>query len=341
MAWRLGVDSGGTFTDVCLFNDETGQLEIWKTPSTPEDPSRGIAEVVTEGLDRVGAQIADLSFFGHGTTVATNALIELRGAKTGLITTDGFRDLLEIGRQKRPNLYDMMANKPPELASRDMRIEVPERVRADGSVDTQLDLDAIVVAARAFKAADVKSVAICFLYAFLNPDHENAARAVIAKEMPDVFISVSSAVAPEFREFERLSTTVVNAFLGPVMQSYISRLDDRLTQTGILISPHLTQSNGGVIGFEAASLFPVRTLLSGPSTGVVASQVIAEKAGYNNLITFDVGELRATWPCWSIDPARKPARPTYKAIPSRRQCLTSTRSARAEARSLASIAVGC
>ncbi len=289
MAWRLGVDSGGTFTDVCLFNDETGQLEIWKTPSTPEDPSRGIAEVITEGLDRVGAQIADLSFFGHGTTVATNALIELRGAKTGLITTDGFRDLLEIGRQKRPNLYDMMANKPPVLVSRDMRIEVPERVRADGSVDTQLDLDAIVVAARAFKAAEVKSVAICFLYAFLNPDHENAARAVIAKEMPDVFISVSSAVAPEFREFERLSTTVVNAFLGPVMQSYISRLDDRLTQTGILISPHLTQSNGGVIGFEAASLFPVRTLLSGPSTGVVAAQVIAEKAGYNSLITFDVG----------------------------------------------------
>ena len=289
MAWRLGVDSGGTFTDVCLFNDETGQLEIWKTPSTPDDPSRGIADVVSAGLNRVGGKIADLSFFGHGTTVATNALIELHGAKTGLITTDGFRDLLEIGRQRRPNLYDMMAYKPPILASRENRIEVPERIRADGSVDTPLDLQAVGEAARALQAAGVQSVAICFLYGFLNPEHEKAALAVVAENMRDVFISVSSAVAPEYREFERLSTTVVNAYLGPIMQSYISGLDDRLTQAGMDIAPHLTQSNGGVIGLEAASLLPVRTLLSGPSTGVVAAQVIAEGAGFDNLITFDVG----------------------------------------------------
>ena len=174
MAWRVGVDSGGTFTDICLFDDETGHLEIWKTPSTPDDPSRGIAEVVSQGLQRVGGQMADLSFFGHGTTVATNALIELRGAKTGLVTTDGFRDLLEIGRQKRPSLYDMMADKPTPLVTRDMRIEVPERVRSDASVETALDINAVRRAIEIFKAASVEAVAVCFLYGFLNPDHENA-----------------------------------------------------------------------------------------------------------------------------------------------------------------------
>ncbi|PTQ73327.1 hydantoinase/oxoprolinase family protein [Celeribacter persicus] len=289
MAWRIGVDSGGTFTDVCLFDEETGKVEIWKVSSTPDDPSRGITAGVVEGLDQVGATAKDLSFLGHGTTVATNALIELRGVKTGLIVSDGFRDLLEIGRQKRPNLYDMFAEKPEQLVSRDLRREVPERLHHDGTVDVPLDEAALRTELKALATQDIKSLAVCFLYGFLNTEHEELAKRVIAEELPDVFVSTSHDVAPEFREFERLSTTVVNAYLGPVMHRYIRRLKDRLTEIGLEIAPQLTQSNGGVIGFDTAANLPVRTVLSGPSTGVVAAQAIGKMAGFDNIITFDVG----------------------------------------------------
>lgn len=289
MTWRIGVDSGGTFTDVCLFDDETGKVEIWKVSSTPDDPSRGITQGVVEGLEQVGAEASELGFLGHGTTVATNALIELRGVKTGLIVSDGFRDLLEIGRQKRPNLYDMFAEKPEQLVSRDLRRQVPERLKFDGTVDVPLDVDALRTEVRALAKEDIKALAVCFLYGFLNTEHEEMAKKVIAEELPDVFVSTSHDVAPEFREFERLSTTVVNAYLGPVMQRYIRRLKDRLDEIGLKIAPQLTQSNGGVIGFDTAADLPVRTVLSGPSTGVVAAQAIGKMAGFPNIITFDVG----------------------------------------------------
>lgn len=289
MAWRIGVDSGGTFTDVCLFEDETGKLDIWKVPSTPDDPSRGIARGVSEGLEQVGATAPAVAFLGHGTTVATNALIEHKGVLTGLIVTDGFRDLLEIGRQKRPSLYDLHADKPEILVTRDLRFEVAERLRNDGSIEIPLDVNAVRVAARRLKALGVKAVAICFLYGFLNPVHERAARRVIEEEIPDAFVCTSHEVAPEFREFERLSTATVNAYLGPVMKRYIHRLQERFAALGLTVEPNLTQSNGGVIGFDAAAELPVRTVLSGPSTGVVAAQAIGRMAGYENLITFDMG----------------------------------------------------
>ncbi len=289
MAWRIGVDSGGTFTDVCLFDEDSGKVEIWKVSSTPDDPSRGITTGVVEGLDQVGKTARDLSFLGHGTTVATNALIELRGVKTGLIVSDGFRDLLEIGRQKRPNLYDMNAEKPEQLVSRDLRREVPERMKYDGTVDVPLDEAALRAELRTLASQDIKSLAVCFLYGFLNTEHEELAKRVIAEELPDVFVSASHDVAPEFREFERLSTTVVNAYLGPVMKRYIRRLKENLAQIGLEIAPQLTQSNGGVIGFDTAANLPVRTVLSGPSTGVVAAQAIGKMSGFDNIITFDVG----------------------------------------------------
>lgn len=289
MVWRIGVDSGGTFTDVCLFEDETGKLDIWKVPSTPDDPSRGIARGVEEGLEQVGGTAAAVGFLGHGTTVATNALIEHKGVPTGLIVTDGFRDLLEIGRQKRPSLYDFHADKPEILVTRDLRFEVAERLRSDGSIEIPLDLEAVRFAARQLKARGVKAVAICFLYGFLNPVHEIAARRVVEEEIPDAFICTSHEVAPEFREFERLSTATVNAYLGPVMKRYIRRLQERFAALGLAVEPNLTQSNGGVIGFDAAAGLPVRTVLSGPSTGVVAAQAIGRMAGFDNLITFDMG----------------------------------------------------
>lgn len=289
MVWRVGVDSGGTFTDICLFEDETGTVDVWKVSSTPDDPSRGIAEGVAEGIARVGAAAGEIGYLGHGTTVGTNALIQHRGVKTGLITTDGFRDLLEIGRQKRPDLYDLAADKAPVLVARDLRLEVPERIRHDGTVETALDEQAVREAARALRAAGVEAVAVCFLYSFVRPAHEARVQEILAEEFPGVFVCASHEVAPEFREYERLSTAVVNAYLGPVMRAYIERLARRFEELGVGVKPHLTQSNGGVIGFEQAARLPVRTVLSGPSTGVVAAQAVGTMAGLPDLITFDMG----------------------------------------------------
>ncbi|MBV9783099.1 MAG: hydantoinase/oxoprolinase family protein [Acidisphaera sp.] len=289
MAWRIGVDSGGTFTDACLFEEGSGRVEVWKLASTPDDPSRAIAQAVEQGLDRVGAAAETVAYFGHGSTVGTNALIQHRGVPTGLITTAGFRDLLEIGRQTRPDLYDFQVDKPPVLVARNLRLEVPERVRHDGTVETALDERAVREAARALKAAGVAAVAICFLYGFIRPEHEATARRIVAEEFPEAFACASHEVAPEFREYERLSTAVVNAYLGPIMQGYISRLGERLAQLGLAARPHLTQSNGGVIGFEQAARLPVRSVLSGPSTGVIAAQALGRMAGLADLITFDMG----------------------------------------------------
>ncbi|MBN8929589.1 MAG: methylhydantoinase [Rhodospirillales bacterium 69-11] len=289
MAWRIGVDSGGTFTDVCLFDDSSGQVVVWKVSSTPDDPSRGIAQGVAEGVDRVGAAPGAVGYFGHGTTVATNALIQHRGVRTGLITTEGFRDLLEIGRQKRPDLYDLQIEKPPTLVPRDLRLEVPERLRHDGTVEIPFEAEAFRAAVRRLKDAGVQAVAVCFLYSFVRPAHEEDAARILAEEFPEAFACVSHQVAPEFREFERMSTAVVNAYLGPVMRRYITRLGDRLREMGMTATPHLTQSNGGVIGFDQAARLPVRTVLSGPSTGVVGAQEIGKMVGIPDLITFDMG----------------------------------------------------
>ncbi|TCQ96737.1 hydantoinase/oxoprolinase family protein [Neorhizobium sp. JUb45] len=289
MVWRIGVDSGGTFTDVCLFEENTGEVKIWKVSSTPDDPSRGITQGVEEGIREVGITAADVAFLGHGTTVATNALIQGRGVETGLITTDGFRDLLEIGRQKRPDLYDIQADKPDTLVSRDLRIGVKERILSNGETETSLDEEEFRSAVRELKKAGVKSVAVCFLYSFLNSEHEAIAGRILEEEFPEAFSALSHKIAPEFREFERMSTTVVNAYLGPVMKGYVNALSGKLKNLGISVAPQLTQSNGGVIGFDAAADLPVRTVLSGPSTGVVAAQAIGRMTGIENLITFDMG----------------------------------------------------
>ncbi len=292
--WRVGVDSGGTFTDICLFDEDEGRVEVWKVSSTPDDPSRGIAEGVEQGMRRVAPENGDkpassVAYFGHGTTVATNALIQHRGVATGLVTTDGFRDLLEIGRQKRPDLYDLTADKPPTLVPRALRMAVGERVRHDGSIDQPLDEAAVREAAKALKKAGVKAIAVSFLYGFVRPEHEARAVEIIREEYPEAFVCSGHEIAPEFREFERLSTVVLNAYLGPVMKSYIDRLSPRLEALGMEATPHLTQSNGGVIGFSTAAAMPVRTILSGPSTGVVAAQAVGELAGFPDIITFDMG----------------------------------------------------
>jgi N-methylhydantoinase A len=289
-AWRVGVDSGGTFTDVAIADEATGAVRVWKVPSTPDDPSRAIAAGVVQGLsEAAGAAPSQVTYFGHGTTVGTNALIQGRGARTGLITTDGFRDLLEIGRQRRPHLYDLQCDKPPLLVSRDLRLEVVERMRHDGRVEKPLDESGVRDAARRLKAAGVASVAICFLYAYLDPRHEARAAEIVREEMPEAFVTASHEVAPEFREFERLTTTVVNAYLGPVLSRYVARLGPRLDETGLRCPRQLTQSNGGVMSLATAQAQAVRTVLSGPATGVVGALEVGARAGFRNLITFDMG----------------------------------------------------
>jgi N-methylhydantoinase A len=288
--WRVGVDSGGTFTDICVVDESSGDVWVWKVPSTPDDPSRAIVFGVVDGLRATTRDSPHaVSYFGHGTTVATNALLQHRGATTGLVTTEGFRDLLEIGRQRRPHLYDLQTDKPPVLVPRALRIEVPERVRHDGRIETALDEAAVRAAARTLKAAGAQSVAVCFLYCYVDPRHEQRVRRIVEEEFPEAFVTCSHEVAPEFREYERLSTVVVNAYLGPVMDSYIARLGPRLTEAGVRVPPHITQSNGGVMSFETARAQPVRTLLSGPATGVVGGLEVGVLAGFRELITFDMG----------------------------------------------------
>src|SRR6266540_6769178 len=288
--WRVGVDSGGTFTDICLVDETSGEVRVWKVPSTPADPSRAIALGAVEGLrEAAHGAAADVSYFGHGTTVATNALIQHRGATTGLITTEGFRDLLEIGRQRRPHLYDLQADKPPVLVPRALRLEVAERMRHDGHLATPLDEEQVRAAVRQLERAGAQAIAVCFLYCYVDPRHEQAVRRIVEAEYPDVFVTCSHEVAPQFREYERLSTVVVNAYLGPVMAGYLARLGPRLAEAGVRVPPHITQSNGGVMSFETARAQPVRAVLSGPATGVVGGLEVGRLAGLRHLITFDMG----------------------------------------------------
>jgi N-methylhydantoinase A len=331
--WRVGVDSGGTFTDVFLFDEEDGRIEVWKVPSTPEDPSRGIAQGVEEAMRRAlpgqdELPCASVVYFGHGTTVATNALIQHRGVRTGLITTEGFRDLLEIGRQKRPDLYDLQADKPPTLVPRDLRLEVPERVLHSGEVATPLDEQAVRAAARRLRSAGVEAVAVSFLYGFVRPDHERRALAILREELPDAFLSAGHEIAPEFREFERLSTVVLNAYLGPVMAGYIDRLSPRLAALGMAATPHLTQSNGGVIGFATAAAMPVRTVLSAPRPESSARRRSAARPDCRTSSPSTWAGPRPTWPLLQNGQCSLASRRRCTAIRSRRRCSTSIPSAR-------------
>ncbi|HSK62686.1 MAG TPA: hydantoinase/oxoprolinase family protein, partial [Pyrinomonadaceae bacterium] len=274
---RVGVDTGGTFTDFVF--DQNGQIHLFKVPSTPADPSRAIRQ----GLDQICLKIrVPLSRIEvvHGTTVGTNALLQRRGARTALITTAGFEDVLEIGRQARPELYNLNAVKPEPLVPNELRIGVNERVVASGEVIQQLnddDLDEIV---QKLKQAGVESVAVSFLFSFLHPQHEQQVeKAIEALGLP---ISISSRILPEYREYERTSTVVINAYLQPLMGRYLKRLSSGFDL-------RVMQSSGGSISAEMAAVEPVRTILSGPSGGGVGALRAAEAAGLKNIITFDMG----------------------------------------------------
>src|SRR5689334_19491370 len=211
--YRIGFDVGGTFTDFTLHNTATGELRHFKVASTPTDPSEAIETGLRSLIAELKAEPTQVSFIGHGTTVATNMVIERRGVPTGLITTRGFRDVLEIGRQVRPHLYDYTVRTPPPLVPRERRLEVTERIDAAGTVLHELDEAEVAAAAEALAAQGVQAIAICFLHSYLNDSHERSAAAIVRTRLPDVYVSTSSDVLPEFREFERFSTTTINAYI--------------------------------------------------------------------------------------------------------------------------------
>ena len=267
MSWIIGVDVGGTFTDFFAFNEDDGDLRVAKRPSTPDDPGRAILEGLQEMAERENIDLSSVSRFSHGTTVATNALIQRKGAPVALVTTKGFRDLLEIGRQTRPHMYDLNKDRPPPLVPREHRLELTERMTADGTVHREIEegeLDEIIAS---LKESGAESCAVCFIFAFLNPAHEQAVAERLQAALPGLRLSLSSEVQPEFREYERFTTTVINAYLQPVLSRYIERLEAGLRENLPSAKLGINQSSGGLMSPERTIQFPVRTALSGASGG--------------------------------------------------------------------------
>ena len=293
MSWTVGVDVGGTFTDFYALNEATGEVRVGKRPSTPGDPGQAILRGLREVADEHAIPLAEVHRFSHGTTVATNALIQRKGGTVALITTKGFRDLLEIGRQVRPHMYDLYKDQPPPLAPRRHRFELDERIDAAGDVLRAPDDDSIDAVVNAVKESGAEACAICFLFGFLNPAHERKVAGALRREAPDMLVSLSSEVQPEFREYERFSTTTLNAYLQSVMHDYIARLEDGLAELAPNAALGINQSSGGLMSLGTARGFPVRTALSGPAAGVIGALRVAKTAGRANVITLDMGGTSA------------------------------------------------
>jgi N-methylhydantoinase A len=289
MTLRLGIDTGGTFTDLALVDDAQGVLGVLKVPSTREDPSRAIMTGIEQMLAGHGISPAAIDFLGHGTTVATNAVLERTTARVGMLTTEGFRDVLELARQRRPDLYNLDVPKPDPIVSRDRRLEVAERLDWDGSVVTPLDEKQVRAALEWLAGEQVTALAVCLLHSYANPEHERRLRELAREIVPDLPVSLSSEVHPEFREYGRFATTVLNAALVPVMAHYLHRLHTAVEQGGMTCGPRVIQSNGGVMSARAAADRPVDTLFSGPSAGVLGAVRLARAAGERDIITFDMG----------------------------------------------------
>ncbi len=288
-SYRLGIDIGGTFTDAVLVSEETGEVQIAKVPSTPEDPSIGFLDALTRILEKAELAPESIAFLVHGTTVATNSLIEGKTPKTAFITTAGFRDMLEIARQVRPSLYDVHFEKPRPLVPRNLAFEVPERLDAQGSVLLPLDPSRVEWIAEELEKEGVASVAVCLLHSYSNPAHEQQIRDILLKKNPNLTVSLSSDVLPEFREYFRASTTVVNACLRPVVESYLTGLSTQLKTQRIHAELLVMQSNGGVLTFKTAAEKPVYMVESGPAAGVIAANYVAEAVGRRDLISLDMG----------------------------------------------------
>lgn len=292
MGLRIGVDCGGTFTDfVCI--DENGEIRDFKESSTPDDFSRGVMVGLEKAATDYGKSLesflSGVDLIVHGTTVATNTVLTLTGAETGVITTAGFRDILEFRRGMKENTFDWREDFPKPLAPRHMRMEVPERVLHTGEVMLPLDEEAARVAVRKLKEKGVEAIAVCFLYSFLHPEHEERVGEIIQEEMPDAFVSLSCRVLPQVREYERVSTTALDAYVGPRLGTYLLSLDESLRKVGFKGTFLIMQSNGGTQSRQEAASRPVTCLSSGPAASVPAGMAVGEGAGKNDLISVDMG----------------------------------------------------
>jgi N-methylhydantoinase A/oxoprolinase/acetone carboxylase beta subunit len=292
---RIGVDVGGTFTDL-MYWDEDGGIAVHKIPSTPQDPSLATIEGVRQLADQVGISVGELGQFLHGTTVATNIVLEHNGSDVGLITTEGFRDILHIARKKRPLNYSSYQDLPWQkwqLVRRRNRRVVAERINAAGEVLVPLDEDAVREQVRVLRANEVQAIAVCFLHSYRNPAHEQAVKRIIEEEYPGVFISLSSEVAPQYREYERFSTTALNAFVGPKVSRYIDNLAGTAREAGVRSDIRLMTSAGGLITSRGAAENPVLLLTSGVVAGLLGGCAIGQASGYPSVITLDVGGTSA------------------------------------------------
>src|ERR687895_1955707 len=293
---RLGADVGGTFTDLIYVDDESGTVLVHKLPTTPEDPSQGTVEGIRQLTADAGVSPAALDQVFHGTTIATNIVIEHDGARVGLTTTEGYRDILHIARHKKPlnfsNYQDLPWQRYPVVRRR-YRLTVPERILKDGSVLVPLDEERARERVRELKEAGVEAVAVCFLFSFLNPAHEQRVAEIVREEFPEAFLSVSSEVLPQYREYERFSTVCLNAYVGPKVSRYVRRLEDELEARSIKTGVHFMTSASGVATPEAATARPVNLLMSGPVAGVVGGIWAGRQAGHENVITLDVGGTSA------------------------------------------------
>jgi N-methylhydantoinase A len=289
MTLRVGIDIGGTFTDLVSMSDD-GVVTTFKTASTPSDYGEGIVEGLRALLgDRVAA-VADVL---HATTVGSNTVLEMKGAKTALITTRGFRDILEIRDLRMPVLYDIGWTKPRALVERRLRLEVTEKMRPDGSVSVPLDLDSLAPVIAMLRAEKVVSVAVCLLHSYANPAHERAVAMAVRDALPDIAVSVSSDILPEIKEYPRTSTTVINAYVQPVVRAYITALDARLRALGIAAPLRLMQSNGGLASASFAADSPAHIIESGPAAGVVGAAALARRLDETAIVTFDMGGTTA------------------------------------------------
>ena len=286
----LGCDIGGTFTDVVLRGG--GTVRTLKLPSTPEDYSRAILAAVRDIKDRFGVEARDISAVVHATTVATNTILEHKGAKTALLTTEGFRDVLEMRRLRIPVMYDLQYDKPPPLVPRRLRFELGERLGPRGEVKKPLSDEEVRTVAKRLLDEGVESVAVCLLHSYANADHEQRVAEILKKETR-AYVSVSSQILPEIREYERTSTAVVNAYIGPVVRHYVTSLSSQLKKAGVDGPLHIMQSNGGTMSAAAAADKPAFLVESGPAAGVIACADIARSAGLGNVISFDMGGTTA------------------------------------------------
>ena len=285
---RIAVDIGGTFTDLVAIDDQ-GQICRSKSLTTPDDLARAIQDC----LNAAKINVSKASFFVHGSTVTINAVLERKGARTGLITTQGFRDVYEIGRGNRPEGYNLFFKRPVPLVSRDLRFEVDERLYASGEVLRALDETSASAVIRALRAAAVESVAVCLLHSYANPAHEERLGQLLRQQFPEAYLSLSHEILREFREYERTSTTVLNSYVGPIVNRYLVSLEKMLGESGFSGTFRVMQSNGGVMSAETAKKMPVTMMESGPVAGVIAAAHLGELLKCRHIISFDMGGTTA------------------------------------------------